>query len=191
MIKKLTILILLAISVGAMAQQMPADKEARMEKFITELMSKMTLEEKIGQLHQISGGDVVSGELSSDGNKTAQQIRSGGVGSMLNAKGVEKVYALQKVAVEQSRLKIPLLFGMDVIHGYETAFPVPLAMASTWNMKQIETMARTAAVEASADGVCWTFSPMVDITRDPRWGRIVEGAGEDPFLGGAVAKAMV
>lgn len=191
MIKKLTILILLAISVGAMAQQMPADKEARMEKFITELMSKMTLEEKIGQLHQISGGDVVSGELSSDGNKTAQQIRSGGVGSMLNAKGVEKVYALQKVAIEQSRLKIPLLFGMDVIHGYETAFPVPLAMASTWNMKQIETMARTAAVEASADGVCWTFSPMVDITRDPRWGRIVEGAGEDPFLGGAVAKAMV
>lgn len=191
MIKKLTILILLAISVGAMAQQMPADKEARMEQFITELMSKMTLEEKIGQLHQISGGDVVSGELSSDGNKTAQQIRSGGVGSMLNAKGVEKVYALQKVAVEQSRLKIPLLFGMDVIHGYETAFPVPLAMASTWNMKQIETMARTAAVEASADGVCWTFSPMVDITRDPRWGRIVEGAGEDPFLGGAVAKAMV
>lgn len=191
MIKKLTILILLAISVSAMAQQMPADKEARMEKFITELMSKMTLEEKIGQLHQISGGDVVSGELSSDGNKTAQQIRSGGVGSMLNAKGVEKVYALQKVAVEQSRLKIPLLFGMDVIHGYETAFPVPLAMASTWNMKQIETMARTAAVEASADGVCWTFSPMVDITRDPRWGRIVEGAGEDPFLGGAVAKAMV
>ena len=191
MIKKLTILILLAISVGAMAQQMPADKEARMEKFITELMSKMTLEEKIGQLHQISGGDVVSGELSSDGNKAAQQIRSGGVGSMLNAKGVEKVYALQKVAVEQSRLKIPLLFGMDVIHGYETAFPVPLAMASTWNMKQIETMARTAAVEASADGVCWTFSPMVDITRDPRWGRIVEGAGEDPFLGGAVAKAMV
>lgn len=191
MIKKLTILILLAISVGAMAQQMPVDKEARMEKFITELMSKMTLEEKIGQLHQISGGDVVSGELSSDGNKTAQQIRSGGVGSMLNAKGVEKVYALQKVAVEQSRLKIPLLFGMDVIHGYETAFPVPLAMASTWNMKQIETMARTAAVEASADGVCWTFSPMVDITRDPRWGRIVEGAGEAPFLGGAVAKAMV
>ncbi|MCD7941968.1 MAG: beta-glucosidase BglX [Bacteroides intestinalis] len=174
-----------------MAQQMPADKEARMEKFITELMSKMTLEEKIGQLHQISGGDVVSGELSSDGNKTAQQIRSGGVGSMLNAKGVEKVCALQKVAVEQSRLKIPLLFGMDVIHGYETAFPVPLAMASTWNMKQIETMARTAAVETSADGVCWTFSPMVDITRDPRWGRIVEGAGEDPFLGGAVAKAMV
>lgn len=162
-----------------------------MSKFITDLIGRMTLEEKIGQLHQISGGDVVSGELSSDGNKTAQQIRSGGVGSMLNAKGVDKVYALQKLAVEESRLKIPLLFGMDVIHGYETAFPVPLAMASTWNMNQVETMARTAAVEASADGVCWTFSPMVDITRDPRWGRIVEGAGEDPFLGGAVAKAMV
>lgn len=191
MIKKLVITSLLVISAAGTFAQMLADKEAEMDKFITSLMSKMTLEEKIGQLHQISGGDVVSGELSSDGNKTAQQIRNGAVGSMLNAKGVEKVYALQKVAVEQSRLKIPLMFGMDVIHGYETAFPVPLAMASTWNMKQVETMARTAAVEASADGVCWTFSPMVDITRDPRWGRIVEGAGEDPFLGGAVAKAMV
>ena len=191
MIKKLVITSLLVISAAGTFAQMLADKEAEMDKFITSLMSRMTLEEKTGQLHQISGGDVVSGELSSDGNKTAQQIRNGAVGSMLNAKGVEKVYALQKVAVEQSRLKIPLMFGMDVIHGYETAFPVPLAMASTWNMKQVETMARTAAVEASADGVCWTFSPMVDITRDPRWGRIVEGAGEDPFLGGAVAKAMV
>lgn len=190
MIKKLMITSLLVISVGAFAQ-VAEDKDVKMNEFITDLMSKMTLEEKIGQLHQISGGDVVSGELSSDGNKTAQQIRSGGVGSMLNAKGVEKVYALQKIAVEESRLKIPLMFGMDVIHGYETAFPVPLAMASTWNMKQVETMARTAAIEASADGVCWTFSPMVDITRDPRWGRIVEGAGEDPFLGGAVARAMV
>lgn len=190
MIKRLMITGLLTLSIGAFAQ-MVEDKEVKMDKFITNLMSRMTLEEKIGQLHQISGGDVVSGELSSDGNKTAQQIRTGGVGSMLNAKGVEKVYALQKIAVEQSRLKIPLMFGMDVIHGYETAFPVPLAMASTWNMKQIETMARTAAIEASADGVCWTFSPMVDITRDPRWGRIVEGAGEDPFLGGAVAKAIV
>lgn len=189
MIKRVLLMGLLAVSLGAFAQA--TDKEAQMSKFITDLIGRMTLEEKIGQLHQISGGDVVSGELSSDGNKTAQQIRSGGVGSMLNAKGVDKVYALQKLAVEESRLKIPLLFGMDVIHGYETAFPVPLAMASTWNMNQVETMARTAAVEASADGVCWTFSPMVDITRDPRWGRIVEGAGEDPFLGGAVAKAMV
>lgn len=189
MIKRALLIGLLAVSLGAFAQA--TDKEAQMSKFITDLIGRMTLEEKIGQLHQISGGDVVSGELSSDGNKTAQQIRSGGVGSMLNAKGVDKVYALQKLAVEESRLKIPLLFGMDVIHGYETAFPVPLAMASTWNMNQVETMARTAAVEASADGVCWTFSPMVDITRDPRWGRIVEGAGEDPFLGGAVAKAMV
>lgn len=190
--KKLFIFILLMISIGAFAQVSHRDKtNAEMDKFITNLMSKMTLEEKIGQMHQISGGDVVSGELSSNSNKTAQQIRSGEVGSMLNAKGVEKVRALQELAVTQSRLKIPLLFGMDVIHGYETAFPVPLAMASTWNMAIIETMARTAAIEASADGVCWTFSPMVDITRDPRWGRIVEGAGEDPFLGGAVAKAMV
>lgn len=190
MIKKLIVTGLLSVAICAAAQT-PVSPEVKMDRFITDLMSRMTLEEKIGQLHQISGGDVVSGELMSDGNKTAQQIRSGGVGSMLNAKGVDKVYALQKIAVEQTRLKIPLMFGMDVIHGYETAFPVPLAMASTWNMKQVETMARTAATEASADGVCWTFSPMVDITRDPRWGRIVEGAGEDPFLGGAVAKAMV
>lgn len=190
--KKLFISTLLILSVGAFAQNPKTERtNAQMDKFITNLMDKMTLEEKIGQMHQISGGDVVSGELSSDGNKTAQQIKSGNVGSMLNAKGVEKVRALQEIAVKQSRLKIPLLFGMDVIHGYETAFPVPLAMASTWNMSMIETMARTAAIEASADGVCWTFSPMVDITRDPRWGRIVEGAGEDPFLGGAVAKAMV
>ena len=190
MIKNFMITGLLAISMNVFAQA-PTDKEIQMDRFITGLMNKMTIEEKIGQLHQISGGDVVSGELASDGNKTAGQIRSGGVGSMLNAKGVDKVYALQKIAVEQTRLKIPMMFAMDVIHGYETAFPIPLAMASTWNMNQIETMARTAAVEASADGVCWTFSPMVDITRDPRWGRIVEGAGEDPFLGGAVAKAMV
>lgn len=190
--KKLFISALLILSVGVFAQTPKSEKtDVQMDKFITNLMSKMTLEEKIGQMHQISGGDVVSGELSSDGNKTAQQIKSGNVGSMLNAKGVEKVKALQEIAVKQSRLKIPLLFGMDVIHGYETAFPVPLAMASTWNMSMIETMARTAAIEASADGVCWTFSPMVDITRDPRWGRIVEGAGEDPFLGGAIAKAMV
>lgn len=190
--KKLFVLISLIFSLGASAQSPQIKKaDAEMDKFITDLMSKMTLEEKIGQLHQISGGDVVSGELSSEGNKVALQIRKGEVGSMLNAKGVEKVKALQDVAVKESRLKIPLMFAMDVIHGYETAFPVPLAMASTWNMEQIETMARTAAVEASADGVCWTFSPMVDITRDPRWGRIVEGAGEDPFLGGEIAKAMV
>lgn len=190
--KKLFVLISLIFSLGASAQSPQIKKaDAEMDKFITDLMSKMTLEEKIGQLHQISGGDVVSGELSSEGNKVALQIRKGEVGSMLNAKGVEKVKALQDVAVKESRLKIPLMFAMDVIHGYETAFPVPLAMASTWNMEQIKTMARTAAVEASADGVCWTFSPMVDITRDPRWGRIVEGAGEDPFLGGEIAKAMV
>ncbi len=190
--RRLFVLISLILSVGLSAQTSRTGKsDPVMDKFITDLMKKMTLEEKIGQLHQISGGDVVSGELASEANKVARQIRNGSVGSMLNAKGVEKVRALQDVAVKESRLKIPLMFAMDVIHGYETAFPVPLAMAATWNMKQVETMARTAAVEASADGVCWTFSPMVDITRDPRWGRIVEGAGEDPFLGGEIAKAMV
>lgn len=172
----------------------PSEEDIKMDRFITDLMSKMTIEEKIGQLHQISGGDdIVSGEQQENtpGAQKAAMIRRGEVGSVLNAKGVDKVKEYQKVAVEESRLKIPMLFGMDVIHGYETAFPVPLGMAATWNMELIEQMARTAAVEASADGVCWTFSPMVDISRDPRWGRVVEGAGEDPYLGAQIAKAMV
>jgi len=167
-------------------------KDTEMDKFITELMGKMTLEEKIGQLHLISGTDAVSGEvLNSDQNKMVQEIRKGKVGALINAKGAEKVRLLQQVAVEQSRLKIPLLFGMDFLHGYETIFPVPLGMAASWNLETIEKATRIAAIEASADGLNWIYSPMVDITRDPRWGRIVEGAGEDPFLGGAIAKAQV
>ncbi len=172
----------------------PDENDVKMDRFITDLMNKMTIEEKIGQLHQISGGDdIVSGEqqVNSPGQQKAEMIRRGEVGSVLNAKGVEKVMQYQKVAVEESRLKIPMMFAMDVIHGYETGFPVPLGMAASWNMDLIEQMARVAAVEASADGVCWTFSPMVDISRDPRWGRVVEGAGEDPYLGSEMARAMV
>ena len=104
-------------------------------------------------------------------------------GGLFNLKGVERIRDVQKQAVEESRLGIPLLFGMDVIHGYETVFPIPLGLSCTWNMKAIEESARIAAIEASADGICWTFSPMVDVSRDPRWGRVSEGNGEDPFLG--------
>ncbi len=167
-------------------------KDAEMDAFITSLMKRMTLEEKIGQLHLISGTDAVSGEdLTSDQSRMVQEIRAGNVGALINAKGAAKVYRLQQAAVEQSRMKIPLLFGMDFLHGYETIFPVPLGMAASWNMDNIEQATRIAAIEASADGLNWVYSPMVDITRDPRWGRIVEGAGEDPFLGGAVARAQV
>ena len=113
------------------------------------------------------------------------------VGGLFNIKGVEKIKYVQRIAVEESRLKIPMLFGMDVIHGYETAFPIPLGMSCTWDMQLVERSARIAANEASADGICWTFSPMVDISRDPRWGRVSEGNGEDPYLGSQIAKAMV
>ena len=111
--------------------------------------------------------------------------------ALFNIKSVAKIRDVQRVAVEESRLKIPLIFGMDVIHGYETVFPIPLGLSCSWDMKAIERSAQIAALEASADGICWAFSPMVDIGRDPRWGRIAEGSGEDPYLGGEIAKAMV
>ena len=164
-------------------------KDPKMDKFITNLMAKMTLEEKIGQLNLPSSGDITTGQAKS--SNIAEKIKKGQVGGLFNIKGVEKIKDVQRVAVEESRLKIPLIFGMDVIHGYETVFPIPLGMAATWNMAAIEQSARIAAIEASADGICWTFSPMVDISRDPRWGRFSEGSGEDPFLGGEIAKAMV
>lgn len=160
-----------------------------MDKFITELMSKMTVEEKIGQLNLPVSGEIITGQAKN--SDVAQKIEQGLVGGLLNLKGVEKIRDVQKLAVENSRLGIPLIFGMDVIHGYETIFPIPLGLSCSWNMEAIEKSARIAAVEASADGISWTFSPMVDISRDPRWGRVSEGNGEDPFLGGAIAKAMV
>ena len=160
-----------------------------MDKFITELMGKMTLHEKIGQLNLPVTGNIVTGQAKS--SDVAGKIRNGEVGGLFNLKGVKNIREVQKLAVENSRLGIPLLFGMDVIHGYETIFPIPLGLSCTWDMKAIQKSARIAAVEASADGISWTFSPMVDISRDPRWGRVSEGNGEDPFLGGAIAKAMV
>lgn len=160
-----------------------------MNRFIDELMGKMTVEEKIGQLNLPAAGDITTGQAQS--SDIASKIKQGQVGGLFNIKGVEKIKEVQRVAVEESRLRIPLIFGMDVIHGYETAFPIPLGLAATWNMDAVEQSARIAAVEASADGICWTFSPMVDISRDPRWGRVSEGAGEDPYLAGKFAQAMV
>ena len=159
------------------------------EIFVNNLISKMTIDEKIGQLNLPSSDDFVTGMAKS--TNIAQKIRDGKVGGLFNIKTLQKIKDIQRVAVEESRLKIPLLFGMDVIHGYETTFPIPLALSATWDMNLIEKSARIAAQEASADGINWTFSPMVDICRDARWGRIAEGAGEDPFLGSQIAKAMV
>ncbi|MCD7972744.1 MAG: beta-glucosidase BglX [Candidatus Azobacteroides sp.] len=184
--KILTVLSLCALSFTIQAQ---LSKTSEMDAFITDLMSKMTLEEKIGQMNLPSDGDIITG-LAENSN-IAEKIKLGQVGGMFNIKGVEKIKEIQRIAVEESRMKIPLLFGMDVIHGYETVFPIPLGIACTWDMEAIEESARIAAVEASADGICWTFSPMVDISRDPRWGRVSEGNGEDPYLGGQIAKAMV
>ncbi|RZK78008.1 MAG: beta-glucosidase BglX [Pedobacter sp.] len=193
MIKQTNLLfILLTLSVlncAAQVKKVVSAEDAKMNTFINNLMAKMTVEEKIGQLNLPSSGDITTGQANS--SDIGKKIRTGQVGGLFNIKGVEKIKAVQQVAVEQSRMKIPLLFGMDVIHGYNTVFPIPLGMSATWNMEAVEKSARIAAIEASASGINWTFSPMVDISRDPRWGRISEGNGEDPFLGSAIAKAMV
>ncbi len=172
-----------------LAQNKPVAADAKMNLFISNLMKKMTLDEKIGQLNLPGSGDIVTGQASN--SDIAKKIKDGSVGGLFNIKSVDKIRDVQKVAVEQSRLKIPMIFGMDVIHGYQTTFPIPLALSCTWDMNLVEQSARIAATEASADGINWTFSPMVDIARDARWGRIAEGSGEDPFLGSAIAKAMV
>ena len=186
--KKLLLSILLGCSVFVINAQSQS-KNVKMNRFIDDLMGKMIVEEKIGQLNLPGSGDIVTGQAKN--SDIAGKIKRGQVGGLFNIKGVEKIKDVQRVAVEESRLGIPLIFGMDVIHGYETVFPIPLGLSCTWNMAAIEQSARIAAIEASADGICWTFSPMVDIARDPRWGRISEGNGEDPYLGGQIAKAMV
>lgn len=173
------------IGVTVQAQKSPQD----MDRFIDALMRRMTVEEKIGQLNLPVTGEITTGQAKS--SDVAKRIRNGEVGGLFNLKGVERIREVQRQAVEESRLGIPLLFGMDVIHGYETIFPIPLGLSCTWDMKAIEESARIAAVEASADGISWTFSPMVDVSRDPRWGRVSEGNGEDPFLGAAIARAMI
>lgn len=186
-IKKLSMLLAVVLTgtISLQAQKSPQD----MNRFIDALMKKMTVDEKIGQLNLPVTGDITTGQAKS--SDIAGKIKQGEVGGLFNLKGVEKIRDVQKLAVENSRLGIPLLFGMDVIHGYETIFPIPLGLSCTWDMKAIEESARIAAIEASADGISWTFSPMVDISRDPRWGRVSEGSGEDPFLGSLIARAMI
>ena len=163
------------------------------EQFIEDLISEMTLVEKAGQMNQYNGfwdatGPMPEGDYQ---KKRYNELKNGQVGSMLNVIGVDEIRALQKIAVEETRLGIPLIFGHDVIHGYKTMFPIPLAESSSWDLGLMEKSARIAATEASADGLHWTFAPMVDISRDARWGRVMEGAGEDPFLGSLIAKARV
>lgn len=185
--KKYSLLILLALllPLRLQAQKPPQD----MDRFLDNLLKRMTLEEKIGQLNLPVTGEITTGQAKS--SDIAAKIKRGEVGGLFNLKGVDKIRDVQRLAVENSRLGIPLLFGMDVIHGYETIFPIPLGLSCTWDIPAIEESARIAAVEASADGISWTFSPMVDISRDPRWGRVSEGSGEDPFLGALIARAMV
>lgn len=156
---------------------------------VDELLKKMTLEEKIGQLNQYTGDNTITGPLTINNNKQ-EEIKAGKIGSMLNVIGHQYTRQYQELAM-QSRLKIPLLFGLDVIHGYKTTFPLPLAEAATWDLNAIELGARIAATEAAASGIHWTFAPMVDISRDPRWGRVMEGAGEDTYLGSKIAFARV
>lgn len=156
---------------------------------VRDLLSRMTLEEKVGQLVQYSSRDDMTG--AADKSSITPKLKAGQIGSMLNVVGAGRTRRWQEVAVENSRLRIPLLFGLDVIHGYRTIFPIPLATAASWDLPRIELGERIAARESAAAGVHWTFAPMVDIARDPRWGRIAEGAGEDPFLGAAVARARV
>ena len=164
-------------------------KEVEMDRFVTDLMGKMTIREKLGQLNLPSGGDLVTGSVMN--SELSDMIRKEEIGGFFNVKGIKKIYDLQRLAVEETRLKIPLIVGADVIHGYETIFPIPLALSCSWDTLAIQRMARISAIEASADGICWTISPMVDICRDARWGRVMEGAGEDPYLGSLIAKARV
>lgn len=163
--------------------------DSKMNEFINNLMKRMTLQEKIGQLNLPSVGFDITGPTLSKG--VEEKIKKGLVGGVFNTYTPIAVRKLQEMAVTQTRMKIPLLFGYDVIHGHRTIFPVNLGLAATWNPSLVETTARAAAEEATADGLNWVFSPMVDITRDPRWGRVSEGSGEDPFLGSIMARAMV
>jgi len=164
-------------------------QDAKMNKFIDDLMKKMTLEEKLGQLNLVTAGEATTGTaVSTDVEAKIKKSEIGGIFSMSTPSRIRKA---QELAVHQSRLKIPILFGMDVIHGYRTIFPIPLALSASWDMPLIEQTARIAAIEATADGIQWAYSPMVDVSRDPRWGRISEGSGEDTYLGAKVAVAMI
>ena len=182
--KKSLLVLMTVFAIAANAQ------DAKMKTYIDDLMGKMTLDEKIGQLNLITPGwGIPTGSVVS--TDVEKKIKEGKVGGLFGVIGVDKIKQAQKLCIENTRLKIPLIFGSDVIHGYKTTVPIPLGLSASWNMNVIEKSAREAAIEATADGLCWTFSPMVDIARDPRWGRIAEGAGEDAYLGSQIASAMV
>ncbi len=187
--KQLLSTVLLIAAFFSCSERKSGAGDTKMDTFINDLMGKMTIEEKIGQLNlPVAGGAVTGIAISKD---VEDKIRKGQVGGIFGVFGPEKVKKVQEVAVNESRLKIPLIFGLDVIHGHRTIFPIPLGLAATWNPDLVRKSAQVAAQEASAEGLNWTFSPMVDIARDPRWGRISEGNGEDPHLGSVVAAAMV
>jgi beta-glucosidase len=181
--RKIFATLFLATSLLGYSQQKTIDQK------VDELLKKMTLEEKIGQLNQYTGDNSVTGPLTINPNKQ-QEIKEGKIGSMLNVIGWKYTRQYQELAM-QSRLKIPLIFGLDVVHGHKTTFPLPLAEAASWDLAAMELSARIAATEAAASGIHWTFAPMVDISRDPRWGRVMEGAGEDTYLGSRIAYARV
>ncbi|SDB27298.1 beta-glucosidase [Flavobacteriaceae bacterium MAR_2010_188] len=196
--KNLFYLIIVLISMANLSfSQTPISSESQSKDSIDikveSLLSKMTLEEKIGQMNQYNGFWDVTGPVPNDGDAAAKydNLRKGLVGSMLNVQGVENVRAVQKIGVEETRLGIPLIIGFDVIHGYKTISPIPLAESASWDLEAIRRSSEIAALEASAAGINWTFAPMVDISRDARWGRVMEGAGEDPYLGSLIAKARI
>lgn len=187
--QKTSIHILLTLIITVSGTLCSTAQTKSIDQKVDSVLWLMTLEEKIGQLNQYSDDGTVTGPVTVDDDK-AEQVRNGQVGSLLNVKGAERTRSWQEIAMK-SRLRIPLLFGLDVIHGYKTTFPIPLAEACSWDMQAITLSARIAAIEASAGGIHWTFAPMVDIARDPRWGRVMEGAGEDPYLGSLIAEARV
>ena len=185
--KTRALLVLMLTAGPAFAQKKPVAER------VDSVLALMTLEEKVGQMNQYNGFWNATGPAPAGGDAATKytHLRNGWVGSVLNVQGVEEVRAMQKVAVEETRLGIPLIFACDVIHGYKTLSPIPLAEAASWDLEAIAQSARHAAEEATAYGLNWTFAPMVDIARDPRWGRIMEGAGEDPYLGSRIAEARV
>ena len=192
-IKKHTIILLIIISFFACNSDNSSFSNDIIDKKVDSLLNIMTLDEKIGQMNQYNGFWDITGPSPKNGQakNKYQNLKNGLVGSMLNVRGVDEITALQKIAVEETRLGIPLIIGNDVIHGYKTISPIPLAEAASWDLKEIENSAKIAAIEASAAGTNWTFAPMVDISRDARWGRVMEGAGEDPFLGSLIAVARI
>ena len=187
--KHLLTALFLSAFVPAVSASAGGPDKKDMGPFIDDLMGRMTLREKIGQLNLPVAGEIVTGQAKS--SDVAGKIKRGEVGGLFNVKGAANIREIQRIAVEQSRLGIPLLFGMDVIHGYETVFPIPFSLSWSWDMEAIRQSARIAATEASADGISWTFSPMLDISREPRWGRVSEGNGEDPYLASRIAEAMI